>query len=123
MKLIFNDKEYELKVKSKMRNMWYSAAPLKFTILSIPRDEWVEMLDDEDFSYFTILKEKGECIYFRDSDDDEIELWNTKVSIDSAVISSIFKDGVRVVINLAVFEEEKQPIREIRNILLKSILR
>lgn len=125
MKLVFNDKQYEFTYKSKMNgNMWYSTFPLKFTIPLIPIKEWEEMkYKTTDIINLTILKEKDEFVDFKESKIEEIELWEIKVRIESSIISSVFKDGVRIVINLNVFENEKLPKLELRDILLNDLLR
>lgn len=82
-----------------------------------------------DIIRFRVQKEKGENLYFNESEESENEYWDIDAYLESATISSTYNQKnpyketkVTTHFTINVFESNKLEKSEIREILLSNIL-
>jgi hypothetical protein len=126
MKFYYNDVGYTCNWKTKMsKDMWYSMEPAKVRV-SLPKNILQKILLDvkEDVIKFKILKSSGEELYFNDSINENVELWELDCYLNSSIISSEYKKKgiVSVHFDISVIESQLLNKDEMRDILLSEIL-
>jgi hypothetical protein len=134
MKFFYNGKGFPCKWKCQIKgDMWYSMEPVKLTV-TMPQSLYDIILLDikldkenktlHDIFRFNLLLQKGEMSRDRYKLVVETnEFWEMETYLNRATISSKFRnDGVKVVFDISVFEENELDKSELRNILLSELI-
>jgi len=139
--MIFHYRENSFKCQWKTqmkKDMWYSMEPTKVKV-TMPKSLYDVIMKDikedesnktlHDIIRFRIQKEKGETLYFNESDKSENEYWDIDAYLESATISSMYnhrspykETKVTVHFTINVFETKKLEKSEIRDILLNELV-
>lgn len=121
MKFYYKDLGYTCTWKTKMLpGMWYNMEQAKIKV-KIPSDIYREIAIKDEL-YFKILKNRGEKLYFNNSDDSDLEIWLVTGILDSAIICSDIKNELIVNLHIRVIKSTLLGKDELRDIILKEVL-
>jgi len=126
MLFYYRDKEYPCNWKTQMRkDMFYSMEPVKLRI-RVPITTYDTIMldiknDEDNNTLLDIMRFK--ILYFKQSNINDLEIWDLVAFLDTNTISSKFNDGtIGVNFKLSISNEVKLSKQDTRDILLNNIL-
>lgn len=121
MDIFYNNEKYSCNIKCLLKKgTWSNMWPIKLNTV-IPISVRENILKSKDNFSFIIKKEANENLPFRGSENN-IEYWEVSSILESATISSQYKNSVRTHFKLNIYEERKLEKSEIRDIVLSEII-